>query len=126
MVLAYNEYNKAEISALLLGHRVTKVTDDTLQLDDGRLLTFVGNDGGCACGGGDYNLTELNGVDNIITHVEYADEPGCGDWDSRTYSGYYKIFVFAGHQRINLATFTGDDGSGYYGTGYAIHVRADE
>lgn len=34
----------------------------------------------------------------------------------------YKIFVFADNQQINLATFEGTDGNGYYGTGYCIEV----
>lgn len=119
----YNENDHEPVKNLLLGHRVAKVSESTLQLDDGRLLEFVGNDGGCACSAGCYDLTELNGVDNVITNVEFVDSP---DGDYEAGDGHYKIFVFADNQRINLATFEGSDGNGYYGTGYSIEVRESE
>lgn len=119
------ETDRREIGNLLVGHRVTRVSEDTLLLDDGTLLRLAGHDGGCACSAGCYELTELNGVDNIITAVELLDHPSGDDhWipgeDLR--DGYYEIFVFADNVKVNLATFTGDDGNGYYGTGYTIHV----
>ncbi|PVU81357.1 hypothetical protein DDP54_15770 (plasmid) [Cellulomonas sp. WB94] len=115
--VAYDHGAEAAIEALLLGHSVSKVAEDHLLLDDGTLLRLVGNEGGCSCGGGDYDLTELNDVDNIITAVEF--EVG----DGADYFTAYRIFVLAGDKRINLATFEGDDGSGYYGTGYYVMVR---
>lgn len=119
----YTEQDKEEITALLVGRKVVKVAEDLVQLDDGRLLRFEGHDGGCACSAGCYDLTELNGVDNVITGVEFEDSPaddyGNGD-------GTYKIFVFADNQRINLATFEGDEGNGYYGTGYSIEILDED
>jgi len=98
---------------------VSKVADDHLLLDNGTLLKLVGNDGGCACSAGCYDLTALNGVENIITAVEFEDDPADDGHDGDG----YRIFVFAGDQRINLATFEGSDGNGYYGTGYHVMVR---
>lgn len=119
----YQEDEKDSIRELLIGRKVVKVADDTLQLDDGIRLKFVGHEGACCCESGDYDLTELNGVDNIITSVEFEDLP-CGDaYPGREYPGTYKIFVFAANQKINLATFEGSDGNGYYGTGYKIIVE---
>jgi hypothetical protein len=113
---------EAEIAELLVGHKVTKVSDDHLMLDDGTVLKLFGNDGGCACSAGCYDLTELNGVDNIITRVEVEAKP---DDDSifDGEPGTYRIFVFADNQKINLATFEGTDGNGYYGTGFHVLVR---
>lgn len=115
----------AEIEALLLGHAVEKVSEDHLRLDDGTLLRVIPNDGGCSCGAGDYDLTALNGCPNIITKVEVVDEDRGPDADG--YAGEdahaYRIFVFAEDQRINLVSIEGDDGNGYYGTGYSILVR---
>lgn len=116
-----DETNEREIVELLLGRTVTKVADDQLLLDDGTMLTLAGNEGGCSCGAGDYELTELNGCDNIITKVELENDPD-GDDYARDAQGVYRIFVFADNQRINLATFEGSDGNGYYGTGYSITV----
>jgi hypothetical protein len=117
----YDETNHPQVAKLLIGRRVVKVSDNTLRLDDGRELVFDGHDGGCACGAGDYELTALNEVDNVITRVEFLDSPDgddhpCGD-------GRYEIFVFADNKMVNLATFKGTDGNGYYGTGYQITVR---
>ena len=117
---SYDETDHEEIKQLLVGHKVVKVADDTLTLDDGRLLKFRGNEGGCSCGSGDYELTELNGTDNLIMNVEFEDSPD-GDWTDHG-DGRYRIFVFADNQKINLATFEGSDGNGYYGTGYSITV----
>jgi len=116
---AYSENSHWEIEKLLLGHAVAKVAADHLLLGDGTLLKLVGNDGGCACNAGCYDLTALNGVENIITSVEFDDDPSEDGYDGTG----YRIFVFAGEQRINLATFEGSDGNGYYGTGYHIMVR---
>lgn len=118
---AYDQDDLAAIENLLVGRRVSKVGDDHLLLDDGTLLKFVGHEGGCACSAGDYDLTELNGVDNVITRVEIADERVADD--AHEYGGHWRIFVFADNERINLATFTGDDGNGYYGTGFEILVK---
>jgi hypothetical protein len=118
----YDQEAHGGVEALLLGHAVAKVADDHLLLDDGTLLKLVGNDGGCACSAGCYDLTALNGVENIITAVEFEDDPGGDGWND-DYAGAYRIFVFSGNERINLATFEGSDGNGYYGTGYHVMVR---
>ena len=102
---------------MLVGHAVAKVAEDHLQLDDGTMLRLIGNEGGCSCSAGDYELTELNGTENLITAVEFESSH-----DDEA-DGYYRIFVLAGNDRINLASFEGSDGNGYYGTGYSILVR---
>jgi hypothetical protein len=106
----YDENDDEALTALLVGHKVTKVADDKLMLDDGTELTLAGNEGGCSCGAGDYELRELNGVDNIITKVELVCEP---DADGRMAMGFYEIFVYADNQLINLARFEGSDGNGF-------------
>lgn len=119
-------HQEDEIRELLMGHSVTKLSDDNLVLDNGVTLQLVGNDGGCGCNSGCYDLTELNGVDNIITDVQF-ESPGIDDYDGtggyEDVSGTYKIFVFADNQKINLAEFYGTDGNGFYGTGYHIYFR---
>lgn len=119
-----NEFKNA-----LIGHKIVSVstsdeeyysTVGTIVLDDGTVLELEGNEGGCCCSAGDYELTTLNHVDNIITNVEFVDSPSGDDEDG---DGTYKIFVFADNTMINLATFEGDDGSGYYGSGYDIRIK---
>jgi hypothetical protein len=123
----YNQNDVEEISKLLVGRRVEKVSENTLLLDDGTVLEVQGNEGGCSCGGGDYDLTELNSVDNAIMSVEVEEryksdeERGEDDW----YGGsqVYTLFVYAENEKLKLAEFEGDDGSGYYGTGFQITVK---
>lgn len=123
-VVLYYPDERDKVIELLTGRCVVKVSDTTLRLDDGRELEFVGNDGGCACGSGDYDLTALNAVDNVITRVEFVDEPDGDDGPARANEqGRYEIFVFADNERLNLATFEGSDGNGWYGTGFQITVR---
>lgn len=114
------EENKNEIRCLLIGRKVTKVSENTLTLDDGHTLVLSGNEGCGGCASGWYELTELNGVDNKITWVSFEDNPDYERDDGS--DGSYRIFVLADNTRINLATFEGSDGNGYYGTGYSIQV----
>jgi hypothetical protein len=130
MTTYLTETDEADTRALLLGRRITAVKlgaeagdgvwlDGQLTLDDGTVIDVVPNDGGCSCGAGDYVLTHLATVDNVITDVRLAvDQDGDGE-DAKT----YRIFVFAGNEEINAVTVAGDDGNGYYGTGYELHVK---
>ena len=128
--------DRDKITELLMGRKVTKVDGEHLLLDDGTVIKAIGHEGGCACSAGDYDLSVLNGVDNIITRVEFDYHPA-GDFDpwdgpneakqcdpeQEEYTGHYRIFVFAEHQKINLMQVDGSDGNGYYGTGYELLVR---
>lgn len=132
-ILVMNEEDQAAITALLMGRKVTKVDDEHLLLDNGSVIKAIGHDGGCSCSSGCYDLSVLNGVDNIITRVEYDYRPA-GDFEpiekdghpddpEDAWTGYYRVFVFADNQQINLMQFDGTDGNGYYGTGFEILVR---
>lgn len=121
-----------KIRNLLLGHKVVSVEISdgigTATLDNGTVLELEGNTGGCSCSVGDYCLTELNTVDNIITDVDFFDDPDVevyspGAGYEIVGSGTYKIFVFAYNRQVNFATFEGSDGNGYHGTGYSITVK---
>lgn len=95
-----------------------------ITLDDGTVLYLAGNDGGCACSAGDYFLTTLTKIDNVITAVEVGTSPVD---ESDVYDdARYTIFVYADNPEVNyrLAEFEGTDGNGYYGTGFWIKVYA--
>lgn len=114
--------DEKQIRALLLGRRVVEVDGDHMRLDNGTIIKVVPNEGGCSCGAGDYELKHLGLVDNAITKVEFdrVDNSGEDDWG---WDSMYRIFVFADNQRINLLTIEGDDGNGYYGTGFELLVK---
>lgn len=117
-VLGENDRDK--ITELLMGRKVTKVDDDLLLLDSGQTVRVLGNQGGCCCSAGDYDLTTLNGVDNVITRVEFDYQPG-GD-DQAASGGFYRVYVFCGDQRVNLLQVDGSDGNGWYGTGFELVI----
>ena len=122
--LDYNDED--EIRALLIGHSVAKAADDKLTLDDGTVLEIIGNDGCGGCASGNYWLDDLNDCLNIITAVTF-DDTANDHADLDAYGFYegqrsYRIFVYAENKQINLLTVSGDDGNGYYGTGYSIKV----
>ena len=75
-----------EIRHLLVGKSVAKITDDSVFLSDGNVLTLGGNDGGCSCGAGDYELSRLNDSINGIMNVEIVQNECCTLW---------QIFVLA-------------------------------
>lgn len=113
---AVNHNERDKITRLLVGRKVTKVDGDHLQLDDGTRIEAIGNEGCPGCSSGGYDLTALNTVDNVITRVEF-------DYQPEDTAGWYRIFVFADNQQINLMQFDGDDGLGFYGTGFELRVR---
>ena len=116
-----DESEAERINALFVGRTVTKVGEDMLHLDDGTTLRIVANEGCGGCSAGWYELKALNGCENAITRAEVVEEKldGEAEWyEERRYT----LFVFADNQQINLATVEGDDGYGYYGTGFTIVV----
>ena len=114
-------FDEEGIRNLLLGRRVEKIADDHMRLDNGIIVKVVPNEG-CCCGAGDYHLDDLNDVDNVITAVKTVEEldavDGYGE-GPRTYA----VFVVAADKHLNLFTVKGDDGNGYYGTGYRLLIR---
>lgn len=89
-------------------------------LSDGTALRLHANEGCGHCANGRFELTELNECANIITNVEVVDyEPDGGDLDP---GRVYRVFVYAEDRRVNLATFEGSDGNGWYGTGFWVEV----
>jgi hypothetical protein len=125
-----------EITALLTGRRIVAVEQGTferpdqewgdqptgkLTLDDSTVLLVVPNEGGCACSAGDYYLKSLATCDNVITSVRLAVEADNDEqWSEPDQS--YRIYVLADAVEINAVRIDGNDGNGYYGTGYELIV----
>jgi len=109
------------IKELLLGHRVVKVIDNLAELDNGTTFEVMTNEGCGGCSSGWYDLDSLVECDNIITRVEFQTEANDNDMWNNAFT--YRVFVVAEDKRINLYAVTGDDGNGYYGTGYSLVVK---
>lgn len=135
------EADHKEIEALLLGRRIVaaergsapisgredsydRTAEGVLTLDDGTRIYAKGNDGGCSCGAGDYPLEHLATIDNVITSVRFDDHPTGDAYDDYDGDGWHRIFVVADAVEVNVASFEGSDGNGYYGTGYSLYVCA--
>ena len=101
------------IKALLVGRKVVVAENNTLTLDNGVKVLVEGLSACCA----GYDVTSLSTVDNVITSAWVDVDP-----DPEAYDKVFRIFVFADNEKINLATLEGDDGSGYYGTGFTLEV----
>lgn len=118
----YFEEEKA-IKELLMFRKIVKVDENTLYLDNGIELEILPNEGCGGCSSGWYEITELNHCDNAITNVEFEDEKLSGEDYYFSDEHSYKIFVFAENTKIKILQVDGDDGNGYYGTGYSIRVK---
>ena len=116
-----DELDEHAMRKLLIGRRVVKVDEGNLSLtlDNGTVLKVDPNHG-CCCGAGCYYLDHLEAVNNVITDVEAAN-----DYDEeRDHPTAYRIYVYANGIRHELLRVVGDDGNGYYGTGYRLIVKA--
>lgn len=119
--LYFDEEKKIE--ELLLYRKIIKAKNNTLYLDNGVELQVEANEGCGGCSAGWYEIVELNNCENAITNVEFVvDNDTKYDYDETS----YKIFVLAADKRIKILQVDGDDGNGYYGTGYSIIVTIKE
>ena len=136
-----NQDDDDDISALLLGRRIVfaeqgqfdapnndeihywRTFTGKLTLDNGTTVLVAPNEGGCSCSAGNYSLTSLAAFDNVITSVRLAVESEDEDDDGWSYSDKsYRIYVVADAVEINAVQIDGNDGNGYYGTGYELLV----
>ena len=105
---------------LLRGRYVTSIDNDVITLDNGTELRVWGNDGCMSCGNGSYWLEQVfkQGSSKARIMSAYVD---C-DEDDGNPSTVYTIFVMVdgNPHHLPLATVRGDDGNGYYGTGFTL------
>lgn len=132
-----NEDNTGEIKDLLIGRRIVEATEHfpervgrwvqpsgRLTLDDGTRIYVTPNEGCGGCTAGNYSLEDLAATPNIITKVEVSTELREGESEWCTDSKSYRIYVWAENKKITALQVDGDDGNGYYGTGFRLTVIA--
>ena len=66
-------------------------------------------------------LKQLNEYNNTITNVELSETELHND----EYEYRYEIFVYTNNDKVRLLRCDGDDGNGYYGSGYWITVNLE-
>ena len=119
-------YCSDDLTPVLAGRYVTKVDGDTLTLDNGLMLEFEGNEG-CTCGSGTYDLTKLFQRGTPTARIMSADvTTRLTDEDDEYSDVIYTLFVIVDDERLPLAEFEGNDGNGYYGSGFNITVTRKE
>lgn len=118
MNIAWDEAEK--LNTLFVGKKIVEVdkTSGKLVLSDGTKLVLEANEGAMGCGCGDYDLTMLKRCNNAITSVAVEVKTQKAKEESKKYT----LFVYTEHQKIAAAKVEGDDGTGYYGTGFHITV----
>jgi hypothetical protein len=116
-----------EITDTFMGRTIVSVANDTMTLDNGAVLTVIPNYGCGGCPSGEYSLDALNHVENVITSVKLDDTyVKTEDYSEKR---IYSIFVYTGGSKNKkgkkniLLQVSGDDGNGYYGSGYEIIVK---
>ena len=110
------------ITELFVGRKIVSAERDTLTLDDGTRVEVRPNEGGCSCGAGDYSLESLATTPNVITRAEVEEIDDRGEDDYREDPKSYRLYVWAENKQITALQVDGDDGNGYYGTGFELRV----
>lgn len=110
------------LTEVFVGRRIVSVDNatDTFTLDNGAVVQIVGNEGCGGCGSGWYSVDRIASTEHVITGVsvsgDFVDEES---EDERYTIVVYSAGVPAGEE---IATISGNDGNGYYGTGFTINV----
>lgn len=105
---------------LLRGRYVTSIDDGTITLDDGTELYIHGNKGCGGCESGWYWLENVYKQGSrqariMSAYVAYGE-------DDEDAPSVYTLFVMVDGNptQLPLATVRGDNGNGYYGTGFTL------
>ena len=105
---------------LLRGRYVTSINDGTITLDDGTELYIHGNEGCGGCESGWYWLEKVYKQGSrqariMSAYVAYGE-------DDEDAPSVYTLFVMVDGNptQLPLATVRGDNGNGYYGTGFTL------
>lgn len=108
---------------ILRGRYVTSIDGSIITLDDGTELYIQGNAGCGGCSSGWYWLEETFKRGNrkariMSAYVAYSEDKS----EDEPARSVYTIFVLVdgNPSQLPLATIRGDDGNGYYGTGFTL------
>lgn len=139
--VSLTQNDEQRIRELLVGRRIVEVEKGSFALpkdashwsstraegrcvlDDGTQVLVLPNEGCGGCTSGWYHLEHLATVDNAITDVRLATE---SHPDATIEPQSYRIYVLADAVEINAIQVDGDDGNGYYGSGYELFIIAPE
>lgn len=122
IVLTHNS-DDGLYTQLLRGRYVTSIEGSIITLDDGTELHIYGNEGCGGCSSGWYWLEETfkQGTRKariMSAYVAYSEDKS----EDEPARSIYTIFVLVdgNPSQLPLATIRGNDGNGYYGTGFTL------
>ncbi len=127
-----DQHDEQAVRDLLVGRRIVSAergdfktsswnqAEGRLTLDDGTVILVAPNEGCGGCSNGWYRLESLATIDNAITDVRLATVGESNEYGEGSQS--YRIYVIADAVEVNAVQVDGDDGNGYYGTGYELFV----
>lgn len=130
--MSYLDYvycpEQAHWEKILVGRRVVEAVQDNenegrLVLDNGQTIKVRANEGCGGCSSGWYWIERIASVDNVITSVR-EEVIAKHDENDRYYDEAYTfhIYVITAAGEVEMLTIDGDDGNGYYGSGYSIEL----
>lgn len=111
--------DQKEIESLLLGQQIVDVdlSRDSMTLSNGVKIDVLPNEGCGGCSNGWYHVEDMNKCEAVITSVRFEEVEIEGEC---AYA--YRVFVLAADKEQIALSVEGDDGNGYYGTGYSLLV----
>lgn len=101
------------LEEIFIGKSIIEVTNETMTLNDGRVLNIEANEGCGGCESGRYELESLATFENIITNVDVIESGR---------KNRISLFVYSNGIGKSVIDCVGDEGFGYYGSGFTIKV----
>ena len=102
----------------LVGHRITKITHESIELDNGYVVKIHPNYG-CDCGKGNSFIdfpSAKGALDAAIMNVKYEET----EYDEQFSEPGFKIFVLMKNHKICFEGNDASDGEPYYGSGFWV------
>lgn len=112
-----NQDEEDRIKRLLVGRMIVNVDNDDFVLDNGVRVKVEPNEGCGGCASGWYDISQIDKFEAVITSVRTDAVEGESEYETK-----YRIFVLAGDREQMVLEVSGEDGNGYYGTGYELVV----
>lgn len=106
---------------LFKGSSIVRVENDTtLYLSNGAVVDVNPNSGCWGCVSGNFSVSQLNQIENVITNVEVSKNQDPENQEKTVYTIFVYTELTAGKE--TLVEVYGDEGNGWYGTGYTLEV----
>lgn len=114
----YSGYELADLlNKELVGQRITRITDDRINLANGTILEIEPNRGCdcCSTGWAEMKISPNNpNIEAAVMNVEYLNtDNDCSD--------SFKIFIYMANSTVTMEGNNGND-NGYYGSGFWVSV----